>query len=215
MIFWYNKLSKVDCQTPGMPSEVDVTGRVPRALKSEDRASDIFCMVKDTMSSKTLSQDPLLVWPAGLKAQSQRALETANHARCPTAGCSLDDARKEELRLLMTNINRDFPHMRRTLQWYQNMVDGVEDESSKGVPPLTFLKDARASHFDWSEVHLGAQRVPPKPHELQVVFHRGWLTLLSWGLGVKKKVLVLKCFEQLWGKHSLDVNFWSTVSCQI
>lgn len=158
-----------------MPDEVQVSERVPRSFRNGDAASDIFCLVKNTMSCQSLSQDPLLVWPAALQNQSQRAVETANHVRCPTRGCHLEAARREELRLLQSNMKRDFPNMQRTIQWYQKMIDGIEDESSKGLPQLTFLRDARARHFDWRQVHLGngGQEPPPKPHELQVVFHRG------------------------------------------
>ena len=156
-----------------MPDQVQVSERAPRAFKTGDAASDIFAMVKESMSSKTLSQSPLLVWPAAMQGQSQKALETANGHTCPTKGCELDPTRREELRLLQSNMRRDFPHMSRTVRWYQTMVDGVHDESCRGVPDLSFLRDARATHFDWTQIRLGSDVPPPKPHELQVVFHRG------------------------------------------
>lgn len=159
--------------TSGMPDEIEVSGRVPGAFKSGESGSDIFAMVKATMASKTLSQPPLLVWPSSMQDVSKKAVQTANGHGCPSVGCSLDTARRDELRLMLAGFRRDFPHMKRTMAWYQKMVDGLEEDSAKGLPQLTFLKDARASHFDFSQIQLGRGVPPPKPHELQVVFHRG------------------------------------------
>ncbi|CAK9110309.1 unnamed protein product [Durusdinium trenchii] len=131
--------------TSGMPDEIEVSGRVPGAFKSGESGSDIFAMVKATMASKTLSQPPLLVWPSSMQDVSKKAVQTANGHGCPSVGCSLDTARRDELRLMLAGFRRDFPHMKRTMAWYQKMVDGLEEDSAKGLPQLTFLKDVVAN----------------------------------------------------------------------
>ena len=120
-----------------------------------------------------LCQDPLLVWPSSLASNASSAFQRANDPRCPVIRCELDESRVAELRALRSAISRDFPQMTRVLGWYDTMING------SGVverpPPLTFLRDARARRTDWSQFQLGQrQRAPaPRPHELQVVFHRG------------------------------------------
>ncbi len=174
---------------PDQARHLAVSDRVPRAMRSDDATMDIFVMVKQLMSSTTLSQDPLLAWPSSLQPICQHAMEVANDVRrCPTFGCGIDEGRQAELRDLQTAFARDFPHFRRTCAWYQKMIDGVEEESSRGIPPLTFLQEARAAQFDVSQFELGQRQPLPKPHELRVVFHRGWSLRIFEGEESKKKM---------------------------
>ena len=162
-------------QLAGMPDQarnLGVRDRKPRSMGIGPQAMDIFCLVKDSMSSKELSQDPLLVWPASLESRVQGALAMVNDRNCPTITCELDDSRKEELRLLKVALSRDFPtSMRRAITFYQTMIDsGVAEQTPA---PLTFLSDAKAHRINWSDFQLSLREPGPRPHELQVVFHRG------------------------------------------
>ena len=134
---------------------------------------DVFCLVKDTMASKELSQEPLLVWPASLQSRVQDAFELANSSDCPFISCELEDSRKEELRMLKVAMQRDFPAgMRRTIGWYQSMIDSSQNGAAPRPAPLTFLRDAKAHRINLSDFQLGQRDPGPRPHELQVVFHR-------------------------------------------
>ena len=148
--------------------------RQPRAWRTQDGSRDVSCMVKQAMSSTQLCQNPLLVWPATLGAQSQKMLEDCNSPTCPIQGCEISDDRIEELKLLREAISRDFPHMRRTVAWYTGMIDKTRDSSVRPIS-LTFVRHNTAHDLDNVNVQLGQRPVPPKPHELQVVFHRARL----------------------------------------
>lgn len=199
---------------PDQARNLAVNGRVPRAMQLDDASMDIFVMVKQLMSSTTLSQPPLLAWPSSLQPVCQHAMEVANDVhRCPTIGCGIDEARKAELRDLQTAFVRDFPHFRRTCAWYQKMIDGVEEDGCRGIPPLTFLQEARAAQFDVSQFELGQRQPLPKPHELQVVFHRGWSLMIFEGDGSKKKMVFL-CFQRmlLFQYLSFVSSTWTLIS---
>ena len=95
---------------PGMPDQAQnmhTRERVPRSMGSGPDGQDIFCMVKDTMASKELSQDPLLVWPASLQDDVRRAFATVNDPGCPVQRCEVDDARRQELRGLRGALAKD------------------------------------------------------------------------------------------------------------
>lgn len=87
--------------------------------------------------------------------------------------CCFDDERKEEIRKLSANISRDFPSMRRAVNWYQALLQRTPEDQPEPYPALTFLRNAPAEGERWREFHLGPRPVPPKPRNLQVVFHRG------------------------------------------
>ncbi|CAL1131723.1 unnamed protein product [Cladocopium goreaui] len=161
----------------GLPHQgqgLELDERQPRAWRTQDGSRDVFCMVKQAMSSTQLCQNPLLVWPATLGAQSQKMLEDCNSPTCPIQGCEISDDRIEELKLLREAISRDFPHMRRTVAWYTGMIDKTRDSSVRPIS-LTFVRHNTAHDLDNVNVQLGQRPVPPKPHELQVVFHRARL----------------------------------------
>ena len=132
---------------------------------------DVFCLVKQTMSCRELSQNPLLVWPAGLVQHSQKVWDDCNDPGCPTITCTLSSDRIEELKLIREAIQRDFPHMRRTLAWYDGMIRA--NTPPQRPLPLSFVRYRNAHDMDVMNVQLGQRPVPPKPHELEVVFHRG------------------------------------------
>ena len=152
---------------------LQVSDRVPRALRTTDMDiadSDVFVMVKETMAASSLSQDPLLVMPGMLLRDSERCLEKANHESCPVVTAKRDRERHDELQAIYMALKRDFPHMRRGLAFYESMLRG--DPSGQRVPKLTFLQRAHQQNQQRLPPELGARPQAPKPHELQVRFHR-------------------------------------------
>eukprot|EP00438_Fugacium_kawagutii_P029957 Skav226339 [mRNA] locus=scaffold3640:62522:68202:- [translate_table: standard] len=142
-------------------------GRLPRAMGTAPDDDDIFCLVKATMSSKELCQDPLLVWPASLQSSSRDAFQGVDDPGCPIQRCELDDGRRQELRALKMALQRDFPQLHRVAAWYDSMING--DGFGERPAPLTFLREARAHRVNWSDFQLGQRAPGPRPHELQVV----------------------------------------------
>ena len=158
---------------PGLPNQgidLELVDRVPRALRSDDSMDDVFVMVKERMASDSLSQPPLLVLPGCLLQKSRDMLKVANSAHCPLQTLHLERERLDELRMLRNAIAVDFPHLTRTLSFYDSMIE--ERPCSGNVPQLTFFRRATTDgRRDWA-MELGRRPRGPKPHELQVVFHR-------------------------------------------
>ena len=155
----------------GIPAEATLTGRKPGAMGLGPEGEDIFALVKENLSSKEVCQDPLLVWPASLQSKAHEAFRLANDRNCPVIRCEIEDARVQELRALRAAFRRDFPQMTRVAGWYDTMINGTGVVETPTT--LSFLRDARARRVDWSEFQLGSRAPGLRPHELQVVFHRG------------------------------------------
>eukprot|EP00438_Fugacium_kawagutii_P032963 Skav223873 [mRNA] locus=scaffold1226:282372:284660:+ [translate_table: standard] len=157
----------------GMPSNVQTSERLPRALQDPTASQDdVFALVKSEMSSASLCQEPLLVYPGSLVGQSKHFLRCANTTTL-VEPCCFDTERKDEIEKLAKAISRDFPSMRRAVNWYQGLLQRTPEDQPEPYPVLTFLRNAPAEGERWHEFHLGPRPVPPKPHNLQVVFHRG------------------------------------------
>ena len=123
------------------------------------------------MADRELAQDPLLVFPAALKDQTLQCMVNANDSNCPTIRCSISPERRSELMALRACMARDFPHMRRTISWYDSMIN-PQGQPDQRLPPLTFLRHNTAHNGDLIDFNLGQRPAAPKPYELQVVFHR-------------------------------------------
>lgn len=152
---------------------LQVNDRIPRAMRTSDmdvQDCDVFAMIKETMADSALCQDPLLVMPGGMLQDSKRALEKANSFSCPLLKAKIDGERHGELQAIHRALSRDFPHMRRALAFYESMLRG--DPTNQSVPKLTFLDRAPAQNRQPLPPELGARPQVPKPHELQVRFHR-------------------------------------------
>ena len=157
---------------PNQGSDLALSDRVPRALRSEDVMDDVFCMVKERMATDGLCQAPLLCLPGSLLQQSQQMLRRANDPQCPVQTCHLESDRRDELRTLKFAMGKDFPHLTRAASFYESMIASASREPG-GVPQLTFLRRASTDgRRDWGAVGIGQRPRVPKPYELQVVFHR-------------------------------------------
>jgi hypothetical protein len=78
--------------------------------------------------------------------------------------------REEELRLLADAMEQDFPHLQRTVRYYRSLLEPVVP--LKPYPRLAFLEHAPNAGRRWCQIRLGDRPPQPKPHCLEVVFHR-------------------------------------------
>ena len=152
---------------------LQLSDRVPVALRTDNMeitGNDVFVMVKETMAATGLSQDPLLVMPGKLLYQSQQCLSMVNSPSCPVVTANMKPERKAELHAIYRALKADFPHMRRALSFYETLMQG--QPSTQRVPKLTFLEWASVQNQQSLPTQMGPGPQGPKPHELQVRFHR-------------------------------------------
>ena len=155
---------------PNRGADLPKDERTPRAMRGRaDDGRDIFCLVKQNMSDSSLCQLPLLVWPSTMMNKTNDFFRRMNDP-----GLSLtahfNDERAEELKLLRTAISKDFPHMTRALRYYDDALN--HRLPNDPFTNITFCDHAAANPGRWHQVNLGDRAPPPKPHALQVVFHR-------------------------------------------
>lgn len=143
--------------------------RLPHRLRDPNTWLDIFCCVKQNLSDTHLAQNPLLVFPQSLKSETESFINRINSA--PSLTPFLSPERKEELESLANEIEEDFPHLSRSLAWYRSLL--VEDNPGwLPYPRLKFFEHVARAGNRWCDFNLGDRRPQPKPHALQVVFHR-------------------------------------------
>lgn len=154
---------------PRRGADLQLDQRLPRHLRGDDNARDIFALVKMNMSDKVLCQDPLLVWPTALLPDTERFFGSMNDANSPVVVSTIDPDRGQELSWLADALAKDYPHMNRAVAFYNSLLD--ERRPRVPFPEIRFVRAPKA-HVRWAEVNLGERAPPPKPHHLQVVFHR-------------------------------------------
>ena len=142
--------------------------KVPRRLRTEGRAKDVFCLVKGSMSDTTLSQPPILVYPDVFRPATESFINKINSCRSVLTA-SLDDGRKEELTSLGKCILEDFPHLRRGVEYLKTLTN--DDRRREQCPILKFIEAGPSCSNNLGNLRADPQRFPPKPHKLQVVFH--------------------------------------------
>ena len=149
--------------------------RAPRDWKSDPNSktgrNDLFALVKAEMSATTLSQDPLLVWPGVLEGQSRRFLEIANSTALLDKP-HFEDERQNDIKRLIQAMQRDYPDMRRAINWYQSLLDRETNPNDVPYTQLTFLRNVQDDGPDIHDFQLGNPPARPQPHALQVTFHR-------------------------------------------
>ena len=129
---------------PRRAQGLQVSDRLPRSMRTDDmetQDNDVFAMMKESMSDSGLCQDPLLVMPGGLLRESSSCLLTANSSDCPLVTGVIDADRLTELRAIQRALQKDFPHMRRAVTFYDTLLAGG-GENLQSVPKLTFLEHA-------------------------------------------------------------------------
>eukprot|EP00435_Cladocopium_sp_Y103_P000755 s2091_g1.t1 len=155
------------CIPPGEDLEMDE--QMPVRLRQDENQLDIFALVRQHMSDGFLQQNPLLVLPESLVDESRYFLANANSA--PSIGPWLSPERKEELKLLADELAEDFPHMQRAVSFYRSLLQ--EDRDLQPYERIRFLRNVARGGQRWCQFNLADRAPRPKPHVLQVVFHRG------------------------------------------
>lgn len=158
-----------------MPVQFEKVERLPTHLRSHDdqvAMDDVFCLVKSELSSSTLSQVPILVLPGSLLGKSKRFLELAKSSDL-LAKPGFEPERKDEIKRLAVALKRDFPSLRRGINWYETLLARSEDTDVGQATHLSFLNNINnVEELNHHDFQWAARPVPPKPHCLQVVFHR-------------------------------------------
>lgn len=158
-----------------MPVQFEKVERLPTHLRSHDdqvAMDDVFCLVKSELSSSSLSQVPILVLPGSLLGKSKRFLELAKSSDL-LAKPGFEPERKDEIKRLAVALKRDFPSLRRGINWYETLLARSEDTDVGQATHLSFLNNINnVEELNHHDFQWAARPVPPKPHCLQVVFHR-------------------------------------------
>lgn len=128
---------------------------------------DIFCLIKLNMSDRSLCQTPLLVYPGAMLSEVERFLNGVNRTT-DIITPQLEPGRYEEIQELADALEADYPYMSRAVAFYRRQLNPTD---LQGYTKLNFLSGANAS-TRWCQINLGERPLPPKPHHLQVVFHR-------------------------------------------
>lgn len=166
--------------------------RVPKRLRVAGNSRDVFALVKMNMSDSHLSQDPLLVYPAGLEPSTTHFWRNISQS-AKVLHAELDDDRKGELSKLAAAFKNDFPHLQRAVNYYGGLMD---DNRPRQPPPvLRFVEAGPHAGSRVGVVELGQRPPPPKPFHLKVKFHKGWpsLHLPSGGKSAKPLCYDVQC----------------------
>lgn len=150
---------------------VEANERVPRALRDGGSMQDVFVLVKATMASPGLCQPATLVWPAALRGEADRFLQRV-HCTDKIQTSSFDEDRLGEFAELLTAFERDFPSLQRTHAYYRSLLSRDPNEQAQPFTDLSFLRNIASDAASLRDLRPPPRQVPPKPHNLQVVFHR-------------------------------------------
>lgn len=145
---------------------MNLSQRLPR--RYEQNAADIFCLVKHQMCDQTLSQEPLLVLPGDEQGRMRAFLRDA--ARHEGNLYNIDPQRQADL-LELSRAFEKYPQFSRAVHFYRTLA-GVEHRKRIGVYPLTFLEVGGLQQPGLVCASLRPRDPKPKPHPLQVRFHR-------------------------------------------
>lgn len=153
---------------PGQGHGLQLDDAVPRRLRSEGQAKDIFALVKLSMSDGELCQPPLLVLPHSLLSDTEAFVNKLS-VEGPVQSPSLDECRAAELIELANTMEVDFPHLSRGARYLRALAN--PDTPRAPCSPLHFVAAGPRALFEAGGVQLGRPAPPPKPYRLQVVFH--------------------------------------------
>lgn len=154
---------------PGQGHALQKDENLPKRLRAEGADCDVFAMVKSYMSDTSLSQPPLLVYPASFYNSSACYFRGV----CGTDEVvqqSLEDDRKADLLRVADCFEKNFPHLGRAAAYYRSLV--AQDRPRKPYSKLAFLEMGPPERSHVSDVQLGEKQVAARSHFLQVVFHQ-------------------------------------------
>lgn len=143
---------------------------IPRRLRGDGDRRDIFAMVKANMADTQLIQPPLLCWPHSLLGSTEAFFNGVNETD-EIIQQSLEQSRVDELVQLGDQIQKDFPHLGRSVQYYKSLVN--PNRPRKPFAKLQFIDAGPQASSRVGDVRLGQRPMPPRPHRLEVVYHHG------------------------------------------
>ena len=149
---------------------IDKDEKVPLRLRGQGDQKDIFGLVKANMADSTLIQPPLLVWPQSLLGSCEHFWNRVN-TTTEIVQQELETSRADDLIRLADQLQADFGHMGRAVQYYRSLVN--PDRPKKPYEQLQFVADGPQANARVGEVRLGQRPLPPRPHRLEVTFHHG------------------------------------------
>lgn len=152
---------------PGSGMGLELDQRIPRRLRSDGSARDIFAMVKGFMADQTLIQPPTLVLPHSLLPATESFFNKVNCCGLLVTA-QLEESRAEELMTLAHALERDFPHLQRGANYLRSLTNPARVRQP--VPVLKFIEAGPSARNNFNGLHVGPGLPPPKPHKLQVVF---------------------------------------------
>ena len=157
---------------PGQGHNISMRDHLPKRLRMSGNGRDVFCMVKQRMSSTSLCQEPLLVYPEAFTHGTEHFFNTVNTTNLVVKQ-SLDEdgERVIEIEKMAEAIEHDYPHLHRAVAYYRSLLD--KDRYRRPYSRLAFIEAGPKATACLSNVQLGERPVDPKPHCLQVVFHHG------------------------------------------
>ena len=165
-----NPLSLTDM--PGHGHNISMDDHLPKRLRQSGNGKDVFCMVKARMACTSLSQPPLLVYPEAFTHGTEHFINSINSTNLVVKqGLDENGERVKELQKVADAIEKDYPHLHRTVSYYRSLLDG--GRYRRPYPRLAFIEAGPKATACLSHVQLGQRPVDPKPHCLQVVFHHG------------------------------------------
>ena len=153
---------------PGQGHGIQFEENLPRRLRCDGDARDVFAMVKLTMSDDILCQPPLLVYPHAMLNSTERFFNSLNE-RGAVLTQQLEETRAEELNELASALDTDFPHLYRGANYLRLLTN--PDRPRENCCRLNFIAAGSRASLGYQNVCLGRPPLPPKPHKLQVVFH--------------------------------------------
>ena len=153
---------------PNLPA-ADLDQKLPPRLRSAGSQKDVFVMVKANMSDSGLSQPPLLVFAESFLPACQHFWSTINSTE-QTCRAVLDEERRQEIESLLKALREDFPHLTRTFRYYESLLNN--DRPRQPYEQIEFISNGPSAADRVARLELGQRPDPPRPHWLQVMFHR-------------------------------------------
>lgn len=120
------------------------------------------------MSDSSLSQRPLLVWPESLAPASEAFFNRVNTCNDIVVQ-KLDPERSSDLEKLAAALEVDFPHLSRSVSFYRSLLN--ESRDRKPFSRLEFIAAGPTAANRLVAWELADPPLPPRPRQLQVVFH--------------------------------------------
>lgn len=145
---------------------MDLSQRLPRRYSQSPE--DVFALVRHHICDVDLSQPPLLMLPGCEKNLIRQFWKNA--ARHQGLLSTIDPERQRDL-LELSQAFQQYPQYERAVHYYRSLA-GAEHRTRLLTCPLSFLEMGGVHEPGLVCARLPPRVPKPKPHPLQVRFHR-------------------------------------------